>query len=86
VVELNRAIAIAQRSGPEAGLVALRKIAGRERLRRYPFYPAALGELQLRLGRARAAREEFVLARGLARSPGERRFFDRRIAACERSA
>ena len=82
VVALNRAIAIAQQHGPEHGLKEIRAIAGLDRLATYPFYPAALGELELRSGRPHLAREHFCAALSLARSPMERRFIERRIAAC----
>jgi RNA polymerase sigma-70 factor (ECF subfamily) len=82
VVALNRAIAIAQRDGPEAGLDALRSIEDTGRLARYPFHAAALGELELRAGRPRAARAHFVVAKGLARNDGERFFLEQRIAEC----
>jgi predicted RNA polymerase sigma factor len=82
VVALNRAIAVAQEQGPERGLEEIRAIAGRDRLASYPFHSAALGELELRCGRHEAARQHFRCALGLARSPMERRFFERRIAAC----
>src|SRR5919108_2420146 len=45
VVALNRAIAIAQHEGPEAGLAAIAAMEDRERLASYPFFPAALAEL-----------------------------------------
>src|SRR5215470_9201221 len=48
VVALNRAVAVGQRDGAEAGLAALAAIADRERLARYPFYPAAFAELERR--------------------------------------
>jgi predicted RNA polymerase sigma factor len=48
---LYRAIAIAQHEGPERGLEEIRAIAGSDRLAAYPFYSAALGELELRSGR-----------------------------------
>jgi RNA polymerase sigma factor (sigma-70 family) len=83
VVALNRAIAIAQRDGPERGLNAIRAIEEAERLAAYPFLPAALGELELRRGDPTAARGHFSDALGLARSPTERRFYARRIAVCE---
>ena len=83
VVALNRAIAIAQLDGPERGLEAIRAIEDRERLARYPFYPAALGELELRRGRSGAAREHFRAALGLARNGAERRFFEQRVKACD---
>ena len=82
VVALNRAIAIAQRDGPELGMEELHAIEGSERLRRYPFYPAAMGELELRLGRREAAREHFSAALAIARSPTERRFLEKRVRAC----
>jgi len=82
VVALNRAIAIGQHRGPEAGLAAIRTIADTERLGRYPFHPAALGELELRCGRSSAAREHFRTALELARNPAERRYLERKIAEC----
>jgi RNA polymerase sigma factor (sigma-70 family) len=82
VVALNRAIAVAQDQGPERGLEEISAIAGRDRLADYPFHSAAQGELELRCGRGGAARQHFQVALALARSPMERRFFERRIAAC----
>jgi RNA polymerase sigma factor (sigma-70 family) len=83
IVALNRAIAIAQRDGPERGLVEIGAIENRDRLAEYPFYPAALGELELRRGRHETAREHFRAALALARNPMERRFLDQRVSACE---
>jgi len=83
VVALNRAIAVAQQEGPESGLRALEAIADRARLARYPFFPATLGELELRLGRRDAARKHFQQALLLARNPTERRFLEKRSQACE---
>jgi RNA polymerase sigma-70 factor (ECF subfamily) len=82
VIALNRAIAIAQHEGPERGLEEIHAIAGRERLDAYPFYAAALGELELRSGRLEAARGHFRAALARARSPMERRFFALRLEAC----
>lgn len=79
VVALNRAIAIGQRDGAECGLDALATIADRDRLDHYPFYPAAFGELELRLGRDDEARAHFELALGLARNPMERRLLAKRL-------
>jgi RNA polymerase sigma-70 factor (ECF subfamily) len=84
IVALNRAIAIAQRDGPQRGLDAIAAIKDRDRLAAYPFYPAALGELELRRGRHATAREHFRAALALARNPMERRFLDQRMSACER--
>ena len=81
VVALNRAIAIAQRDGAERGLEALHAIGDQKRLGRYPFYPAAMGELELRRGNRDAAREHFQAALALARNPTERRFLEKRVRA-----
>lgn len=83
VVALNRALAIAQCDGPTRGLEELHAIADRERLAAYPFYSAALGELELRRGQTDAAREHYREALALARNPAERRFLERRIADCQ---
>jgi RNA polymerase sigma-70 factor (ECF subfamily) len=79
VVELNRAIAIGERDGPEAGLLALARITDRARLGEYPFLEAAFGELELRRGDRRAARGHFASALGVARNDEERRFLEKRI-------
>ncbi len=81
IVALNRAIAVAQRDGPEAGITAINAIAQNDRLASYPFFPAAMGELELRAGHAQAARGHFDEAVSLARSASERRFLQRRAEA-----
>jgi len=82
VVALNRAIAIGERDGPERGLEELRHIADSERLDRYPFYPAAIAEFELRRGRSAVASEHFATAAALARNHAERRFLERRSREC----
>jgi RNA polymerase sigma-70 factor (ECF subfamily) len=82
VVALNRAIAVGQRDGPERGLEELHAIPGRDRLSGYPFYPAALAELELRRGDRMAARKHFRAALDLARNGTERRFLEKRLRAC----
>ena len=84
IVALNRAIAVAQTEGPERGLEEIRSITDCDRLAAYPFYSAAVGELELRRGRHDTAREHFRAALALARNPMECRFLDRRLGACER--
>jgi len=83
VVALNRAIAVAQHDGPERGLEAIAAIADRDRLAAYPFYHAALGELELRRGRGETAREHFGAALALARNAMERQFLEQRMEACD---
>lgn len=84
VVALNRAIAVGQRDGPDQGLEAIRAIPDRERLSSYPFYPAAMGELELRRGHRDAAHQHFHSALGLARNDMERRFLEKRLRSCSR--
>jgi len=85
IVALNRAVAIAQRDGPARGLEEIGRIADRRRLLRYPFYFAALGEFELRLGHPREAWRQFETASKLARNPTERRFLQGRIQNCAAS-
>jgi RNA polymerase sigma factor (sigma-70 family) len=85
VIALNRAIAIAQNEGPERGLEEIRSIPDSDRLFSYPFYAAALGELELRRGKPDSAREHFRAALALARNPMERRFIKTRLQAEDRT-
>jgi RNA polymerase sigma-70 factor (ECF subfamily) len=78
VVALNRAIAVARREGPEGGLEETRAIADSDRLSAYPFYFAALGELELQCGRYEIARGHFREALACARNPTEQQFFEQR--------
>jgi RNA polymerase sigma factor (sigma-70 family) len=86
IVALNRAVAVAQRDGPERGLEAIGAIENRDRIAGYPLYPAAVAELELRRGRHEVAREYFRTARRLSRNPMERRFLDDRADACGSAA
>ncbi|MDE3111138.1 MAG: sigma factor, ECF subfamily protein, partial [Acidobacteriota bacterium] len=82
VVALNRAIAISQHEGPQRGLDEIHAIQDSVRLANYPFYHAALGELELRMRKKETARMHFVSALKLARNPMEQSFFEQRIDAC----
>lgn len=75
VVELNRAVAVAEASGPEAGLA----IADGLQLGDYHYLHATRGELLRRLGRAREAREAYERALALAHDDAERRLLERRV-------
>jgi RNA polymerase sigma-70 factor (ECF subfamily) len=83
IVGLNRAIAVAQKDGPEQGLAQIEAIADRGRLAAYPFYWAAVGDLELRRERRELAREYFGNAVKLARNGMERSFLEGRAKACE---
>lgn len=82
IIELNRAIALAEAEGPESGLAAIRAIENIDRLGSYPFYHAALGELAQRQGHSKEAAEHFMAAKDLARNPQERRFLGKRLEEC----
>jgi RNA polymerase sigma factor (sigma-70 family) len=79
VVALNRAIAIAHLHGAERGIEEISRIENRDRLDEYPFYWAAIGELESRRGNSSIAINSYEKALALARSPAERRFLQRRI-------
>jgi RNA polymerase sigma factor (sigma-70 family) len=80
VVALGRAVALGERDGPASALAELGRIAGAERLAAYPFYAAALGELELRLGHLPAAAEHFRAALARARNDVERGYLLERLA------
>jgi RNA polymerase sigma-70 factor (ECF subfamily) len=83
VVALNRAIAIAQLDGPDRGLQEIGAIHDLHRLSAYPFYPATLGELELRRRNYPVAKVHFAAALSLARNPMEHKFLKRRIDRCQ---
>jgi RNA polymerase sigma-70 factor (ECF subfamily) len=76
VVELNRAVALAETAGPEAGLEATDGLE----LDTYPYLHAARADFLRRLGRSDEARAAYERALELAPSPPERRFLARRLA------
>lgn len=80
VVELNRAVAVAMRDGPEAGLVIVDRIRDDGNLNDYHLLHAARGDFCRRLGRTSEARDAYVRALELVRLEPERRFLQRRIA------
>lgn len=83
VVALNRAVALAQRDGPEAGLALLADLQNDKVLAHYhPLY-VALAELQRRAGLPAAAREAYRKALALVQQEPERRHLQRRLASLD---
>jgi RNA polymerase sigma-70 factor (ECF subfamily) len=80
VVELNRAVALAMRDGPEAGLTAIDAILERGDLTGYYLAHSAQAELSRRLGRTADARAAYQRALDLTQQAPERRFLERRLA------
>ena len=80
VVELNRAVAVAMRDGPSAGLALIDAILGRGDLSDYHLAHAARADLCRRLGRGAEARASYERALSLTAQEPERRFLERRLA------
>jgi RNA polymerase sigma-70 factor (ECF subfamily) len=79
VVELNRAVAVAMRDGPAAGLTLIDAILARGELTGYHLAHAARADLLRRLGDRDAARTAYERALGLAQQEPERRFLAKRL-------
>jgi RNA polymerase sigma-70 factor, ECF subfamily len=80
IIELNRAVAVAMRDGPETGLALIDTLLGRGELAEYRLAHAARADLCRRLGRTAEARESYERALALTRQEPERRFLVRRLA------
>jgi RNA polymerase sigma-70 factor (ECF subfamily) len=79
VVELNRAVAVAMRDGPLAGLELIDAILARGDLANYHLAHSARADLCRRLGRTAEARASYERALALTRQEPERRFLERRL-------
>ena len=79
VVELSRAVAVAEEQGPEAGLDIVDRLA----LEDYRYLHSTRGELLRRLGRTTEAREAYRRALALVQDNAERRLLERRLAELE---
>jgi RNA polymerase sigma-70 factor (ECF subfamily) len=79
VVALNRAVAVAMRDGPAAGLAAIEAVLGQGGLDDYHLAHSARADMQRRLGLNEAARASYQRSLELARQPAEVRFLKRRL-------
>lgn len=79
VVELNRAVAVAMRDGPEAGLVLIDGLFAQGQLKEYHLAHSARADLCRRLGRKADARESYERALALTQQEPERRFLEKRL-------
>jgi len=82
VVQLNRAVAIAMASGPQAGLEIVNALASEPSLESYHLLPSVRGDLLAKLGRSDEARAEFERAASLTRNARERELLLHRARAC----
>lgn len=83
VVALNRAVALAEVHGPQAGIEAVNAIQNLQSLDSYHLLYAVLGEFEARLNHPRAAAGHFRKAMQLAEIKAEQAFLARRLQACE---
>ncbi|MHC1551737.1 RNA polymerase sigma factor [Phyllobacterium sp. K27] len=81
VVALNRAAALSQRDGAQAGLAAIEIIIQQGNLENYPLAHAARADMQRQLGMTEAAVSSYRRAIALTRQPAELRFLKSRLAA-----
>lgn len=79
VIELNRAVAIAMRDGPEAGLALIESLLHQPELRKYHLAHAARADFCRRLGKVDEARAAYQQAISLTRQDPERRYLQRRL-------
>ena len=79
VVELNRAVAIAMRDGPDAGLTLIDGLLERGELSRFRYAHSAKADLLRRLGRTSEARDAYEMALRFTEQDAERRFIEGRI-------
>src|SRR5262249_409807 len=85
VVELNRAVAIAMRDGPAAGLREIEGLLAKGELDNYPLAHSAKAELCRRVGQMDEAKASFGKALALTSQEQQRRFLQRRLAEIKRS-
>lgn len=83
VVALNRAVALAKVSGPQAGIEAVQAIGNGGPLASYYLFHAVLGEFEAQLDHLSAAAGHFRKALELAEIKSERAFLAQRLLACE---
>nr|WP_298114267.1 RNA polymerase sigma factor [uncultured Pseudomonas sp.] len=81
VIELNRAVALAMRDGPQAGLALIEELLGRGELADYHLAHAARADLHRRLGQHAAARDAYQRALQLAQQGPDRQFLEQRLQA-----
>ena len=79
IVELNRAVAVAMRDGPQAGLEIIDSILARGELKDYRFAHSTRAELCRRLGKTEEAMSSYKKALSLAQQEPEKRFLERRL-------
>ena len=83
IVALNRAVALAESRGPQAGIEAVNAIPDLKSLESYYLFHAVMGDFELQLNHLPIAAAHFQRALQLAEMPQERKFLEKRLQACE---
>lgn len=82
IVSLNRAVAIAMVEGPRAGLAQIDAVSANKDLENYHLLHAARAELLRRIGSSSEAASSYRRALSLVINDSERRYLEKRLAAC----
>lgn len=83
VVALNRAVALAEARGPQAGIDAVNAIPDLKSLESYYLFHAVMGDFEWQLNRLPIAAAHFQRALQLAEMPPEKKFLEKRLQECE---
>jgi RNA polymerase sigma-70 factor (ECF subfamily) len=79
VVELNRAVAVAMRDGPDVGLALVEDLLARDQLADYYLAHSVKADFCRRLGRVAEARRAYERALAMVQQGPERRFLEKRL-------
>ena len=82
IVDLNRAVAVAMASGPQAGLDLVDALVAERSLENYHLLPTVRGDFLIKLGRLEEARAELERAASLTRNARERELLLERARSC----
>jgi RNA polymerase sigma-70 factor (ECF subfamily) len=85
IVALNRAVALAELRGPQAGIEAVNAIPDLKALESHYLFHAVMGDFELQLNRLPIAATHFQRALQLAEMPPEKKFLEKQLQACEQS-
>jgi RNA polymerase sigma factor (sigma-70 family) len=83
VIALNRAVALAEWRGPQAGIDAVNAIPDLKALESYYLFHAVMGDFEWQLNRLPIAAQHFQRALQLAEMPPEKKFLEKRLQECE---
>jgi RNA polymerase sigma-70 factor, ECF subfamily len=83
IVALNRAVAVAMRDGPQAGINIIEQLIKNDGLEKYALAHAAQADLFRRLGQSKEARKSYETALKLTQQAPQQRFLQKRLSELE---